>query len=144
MKTIPDIIEMLEVCAEAAQKDGKVFRPVALVRLAGDLRETWKQHSNYLERLKEERNSSGVRERKRLRQLGFQIIHKDSLAAEAKFIERVVRDAIVGYQEAYASAPNDDCERELKERAELANQWLTTHGLTPETINWSKEATPCL
>lgn len=63
---------------------------------------------------------------------------------EAANIERLVRDAIVGYQEAYASAPNDDCEREMKERAKIGNDWLAEHGFEPEAVNWSKEETPCL
>jgi len=59
-------------------------------------------------------------------------------------IERVVRDAICSYEESFPGAPNDDCERELKERAEIANKWLVDHGFEPEKFTWSKEEVPCL
>ena len=58
-------------------------------------------------------------------------------------IERLVRDAIVGYMLAYPKAPNDDCERELKERAEIGNQWLKERGLEPEDVVFDKEEVPC-
>ena len=60
-----------------------------------------------------------------------------------KEIERLVRDAIVGYMLAYPKAPNDDCERELKERAEIGNQWLKERGLDPEDVVFDKEEVPC-
>ena len=63
---------------------------------------------------------------------------------EAKRIERIVRDAIIDYQEMFAHAPNDDAERELKERAAVANEWLVSHGFTPEKTIWDKEESPCL
>lgn len=63
---------------------------------------------------------------------------------EAKRIERIVRDAIINYQEMFAHAPNDDTERELKERAIVANEWLVSHGFPPEKIIWYKEKSPCL
>lgn len=63
--------------------------------------------------------------------------------SEAKMIERLVRDAIVGYVFAYPKAPNDDCERELKKRAEIGNQWLMCHGFEPESVIFDKEEVPC-
>jgi len=60
-----------------------------------------------------------------------------------KEIERLVRDAIVGYMFSYPKAPNDDCERELKERAEIGNQWLKERGLEPENVVFDKEEVPC-
>lgn len=63
---------------------------------------------------------------------------------EARRIERIVRDAIIGYQDLYANAPNDDTERELKERATVANEWLVSHGFEPEKTFWGKEESPCL
>ena len=68
----------------------------------------------------------------------------DLLKEESRLIERIVRDAICSYEESFPSAPNDDCERELKERAELANKWLVGHGFEPEKFKWSKEEAPCL
>lgn len=59
---------------------------------------------------------------------------------EAKRIERIVRDAIIDYQEMFAHAPNDDTERELRERAAVANEWLVSHGFPPEKTIWNKEA----
>lgn len=61
-----------------------------------------------------------------------------------EMLERLVRDAIISYQEMYPRAPNDDCERELKERAEAGNRWLEAHGLNPEVLNWSREEAPQL
>ena len=58
---------------------------------------------------------------------------------EAQPLERIVRDAIIGYQEEFPHAPNDDCERELKERAAIANAWLVAHGFEEEPTIWSKE-----
>ena len=66
------------------------------------------------------------------------------LKEENASIERVVRDAICSYEESYPGAPNDDCERELKERAEIANKWLIDHGFEPQKFTWSKEEMPCL
>lgn len=50
-------------------------------------------------------------------------------------IERVIRDAVIDYNESFASAPNDDCERELRERAKAANDWLVAHGYKPEPFD---------
>ena len=63
---------------------------------------------------------------------------------EAQSIERIVRDAIIDYQEMYVHAPNDDAERELVERAKLGNDWLVAHGYEPEPVNFGKEEIPCL
>lgn len=54
-------------------------------------------------------------------------------------IERIVRDAILGYGEMFRIAPNDESEAELKARAETANTWLERHGFTREEITWTKE-----
>lgn len=66
------------------------------------------------------------------------------LKDENASIERIVRDAICSYQESFPSAPNDDCERELIERAEKANKWLVDHDFEIESLLWSKEESPCL
>lgn len=63
---------------------------------------------------------------------------------EAKEMERIVRDAIVGYLDMYPRVPNDEAGQELKERAEKANGWLRSHGFEPEPLTWSKEEAPCL
>ena len=63
---------------------------------------------------------------------------------DAASIERAVRDAIIDYQEMYNTAPNDDAERELVERAERGNAWLVAHGYEPEKTIWDKEESPCL
>ena len=63
---------------------------------------------------------------------------------EARSIERIVRDAIIDYSEQYVNAPNDDVERELKERAARGNAWLVAHGFDAEQVIWSKEETPWL
>ena len=54
-------------------------------------------------------------------------------------IERIVRDAILGYGEMFRAAPNDESEAELKARAEAANIWLARHGFAREEIAWTKE-----
>ena len=58
---------------------------------------------------------------------------------ESAAIERIVRDAIINYEDMFASAPNDDAEAELKQRAETANAWLVSHGFKSEEVTWSKE-----
>lgn len=63
---------------------------------------------------------------------------------EAESIERIVRDAIIDYQEMYQHAPNDDAERELIDRANRGNAWLVSHGYEQEKTIWDKEETPCL
>lgn len=54
-------------------------------------------------------------------------------------IERIVRDAMLGYGEMFRIAPNDESEAELKTRAETANTWLERHGFAREEIRWTKE-----
>ena len=71
------------------------------------------------------------------------IEHSDMMNRE-KSIERIVRDAIVSYMELYTDASNSDCEHELIDRAEFANEWLEAHGLEKEDLKWSKEEPPCL
>ena len=63
---------------------------------------------------------------------------------ESESIERIVRDAIIDYQDFYPHAPNDEAERDLIDRAKRGNSWLVAHGYEPEKIKWSKEETPCL
>lgn len=63
---------------------------------------------------------------------------------EAEKIERIVRDAVVDYNEMYYHAPNDDAEHEIAKRAETANEWLNAHGMETEPFCYSKEETPCL
>jgi len=53
-------------------------------------------------------------------------------------LERVVRDAVVDYNELFASAPNSDAEEELRKRAEVANKWLEAHHYKPEPFNGEK------
>ncbi len=60
--------------------------------------------------------------------------HRESVS-----IERIVRDAIIGYEEMFQTAPNDNAEAELKQRAATANVWLVSHGFKPEEVKWSKE-----
>lgn len=62
---------------------------------------------------------------------------------DAQRIERTVRDAICDYQEMYVHAPNDDAEREVKERAMNANKWLKDHGFEEEKVVFDKEEVPC-
>lgn len=63
---------------------------------------------------------------------------------DAASIERVVRDAIIDYQEMYAYAPNDEVERDLIDRANRGNAWFVSHGYEPEKTIWDKEEAPCL
>lgn len=67
----------------------------------------------------------------------IELAHKN----EARSIERIVRDAIVDYNEMYPSAPNDEAERDLRKRAARANAWLKQHGFEEEPFYWSKEET---
>lgn len=54
-------------------------------------------------------------------------------------LERIVRDAIICYQESFRDALNDDAEEELKRRAVAANNWLRGHGFQEEKLKWNKE-----
>lgn len=69
---------------------------------------------------------------------------QEAIKGEAAALERIVRDAVIDYSEQYVNAPNDDVERELKERASKANAWLVAHGFKEEPVIWSKEEAPCL
>ena len=40
-RTVGDIVDMLNQCAEEAFKDGKSFTPAAIAELASILKETW-------------------------------------------------------------------------------------------------------
>ncbi len=60
---------------------------------------------------------------------------------ECDAIERTVRDAIVAYDFDYPFAPNEDCERELVERAKTANGWLVAHGYEAEELTHMKGET---
>ena len=53
-------------------------------------------------------------------------------------LERVIRDAVISYNEMFPSAPNDDCENELRERAKVANGWLKYHGFEEEKFFFDK------
>ena len=66
------------------------------------------------------------------------------LKEENASIERIVRDAIIDYQEMFTNAPNDEAEREVVERAEKANNWLLEHDFEIEPLSWTKEEAPCL
>ena len=61
---------------------------------------------------------------------------------DAQRIERTVRDAIIDYQEMYVHAPNDDAERDVKQRAIDANKWLRDHGFEEEKVVFDKEEVP--
>ena len=63
--------------------------------------------------------------------------------AEARSIERIVRDAIIYYEELYPRYPNDDCARELKKRAEIGNKWLNDHGFVEEKVVFDDEELTC-
>lgn len=52
--------------------------------------------------------------------------------APAKKIERIVRDAICGYNEMFPEAPNSDAEEELRQRARVAQEWLADNGFKEE------------
>ena len=62
---------------------------------------------------------------------------------EAQSIERIVRDAIIDYQEMYPNAPNNEAERDLIDRANRGNAWLVSHGYEPEKTFWDKEEVSC-
>ena len=67
-----------------------------------------------------------------------------AVLADSATIRRAVQDAIVGYQELYPAAPNDESENELKERAKIANDWLESHGWPREPVTWRKEKEPLI
>lgn len=68
---------------------------------------------------------------------------ENALELEYEHAQRIIRDAIVGYQEAFPYAPNSDAEGELMGRADAANNWLRDHGFEQEKLNWNKEVLCC-
>lgn len=61
-----------------------------------------------------------------------------------KQMERIVRDAIISYEELYKEAPNDDVEREIYERCAIAQGWLVAHGFERQEVSFDKEESPNL
>lgn len=61
-----------------------------------------------------------------------------------KQMERIVRDAILSYEELYKEAPNDDVEREIYERCAIAQGWLVAHGFERQEVSFDKEESPNL
>lgn len=59
-------------------------------------------------------------------------------------MERIVRDAILSYEELYKEAPNDDVEREIYERCAIAQGWLVAHGFERQEVSFDKEESPNL
>ena len=59
-------------------------------------------------------------------------------------MERIVRDAILSYEQLYKDAPNDDSEREIIERCAIANGWLVSHGFARQAVSFDKEESPNL
>ena len=47
-RTVGDIVDMLNTCAEAAFKEGKSFTPAAIAELACILKETWEAERKFL------------------------------------------------------------------------------------------------
>ena len=47
-RTVLDIVDMLNTCAEAAFKEGKSFTPAAIAELASILKETWEAERKFL------------------------------------------------------------------------------------------------
>jgi len=47
-RTVGDIVDMLNTCAEAAFKEGKSFTPAAIAELASILKETWEAERKFL------------------------------------------------------------------------------------------------
>ena len=66
------------------------------------------------------------------------------VAIEAAKIERIVRDAILSYEQLYKEAPNDDAELEIIQRCEVANDWLAAHGFARQAVSFNKEESPNL
>lgn len=59
-------------------------------------------------------------------------------------MERIIRDAILSYEQLYKDAPNDDAEREIIERCAIANGWLLSHGFARQAVSFDKEESPNL
>ena len=58
---------------------------------------------------------------------------------EAEQIERIVRDAILSYEQLYKEAPNSDAEQEIFERCAIANGWLVANGFNRQKVSFDKE-----
>jgi len=65
-------------------------------------------------------------------------------AALEEQMERIVRDAILSYEQLYKDAPNDDAERETIERCAIANGWLVSHSFARQAVSFDKEESPNL
>lgn len=61
-----------------------------------------------------------------------------------KPMERIVRDAILSYEQLYKEAPNDDVEQEIFERCAIAQGWLVAHGFERQKVSFDKEESPNL
>ena len=61
-----------------------------------------------------------------------------------ELMERIVRDAILSYEQLYKDAPNDDSEREIIERCAIANGWLVSNGFARQAVSFDKEESPNL
>ena len=59
-------------------------------------------------------------------------------------MERIVRDAILSYEQLYKDAPNDDSKREIIERCAIANGWLVSNGFARQAVSFDKEESPNL
>ena len=59
-------------------------------------------------------------------------------------MERIVRDAILSYEQLYKDAPNDDSEREIIERCAIATGWLVSNGFARQAVSFDKEESPNL
>ena len=59
--------------------------------------------------------------------------------AETITIERVVRDAIIGYSLDVLVAPSEEAKCDIVNRARFANRWLVSHGYEPEITHITKE-----
>ena len=59
-------------------------------------------------------------------------------------MERIVRAAILSYEQLYKDAPNDDSEREIIGRCAIANGWLVSNGFARQAVSFDKEESPNL
>lgn len=63
---------------------------------------------------------------------------------EAAGIVQIVMDAIVGYENSYPHAPNDEAKEILRRRVKVANDWLDDHGFLRIHVVLDEEDQPCL
>lgn len=56
-----------------------------------------------------------------------------------KRMERIVRDAILSYEELYKEAPNDGVELDIYNRCAIAQGWLVSHGFERQKVSFDKE-----